>query len=129
MSRLTRYLTLPDGFRPGAGWVYGAVEGKADCGPYTTGEIDVRWMSLLRVAPGTAAVYPVKLQVPGRGEGQFKFEEVEEWRIEADVLDMLVELDRHHDIRPELADRRGSALGPGIDPEWAWRVTERIGLR
>jgi hypothetical protein len=29
------------------------------------------WCPVIRLAPGSAAVYPVKVEVPGRGEGQY----------------------------------------------------------
>ena len=123
---MSRYLTLPAGFRPHTGYIYGGLEGLADCSPYLGGDRDVRWCELVRVAPGDAAVYPVKLQVPGRGEGQFKYEEVEEWRYERVVLEGLVELDRRKSLWAVLEDRTGSAIPPGIDPAWAWATTDSV---
>lgn len=113
-----RYLDLPDDFRPKRGWTYGGLEGLADCEPYLRhgGDPDVRWCRFSRLALGDAAVYPVKLHVPGRGEGQFKFEEVERWRYERSVLEALHELARTHSLTG--FDTSMSAIPPGIDPDW-----------
>lgn len=125
----SRYITLPDSFKPETGYIYGGLEGKADCEPYTrhgTGQADLRWMSLVRVSPGSASVFPVKLAVPGRGEGQFKYDEVVEWRYERVVLEALVELDQNKALWAVFADRTGSAIPPGIDPQWAWYITDPL---
>jgi len=34
------------------------------------------WCEVTRLAPGSAAVYPIKVEVPGRGEGQYNAAEV-----------------------------------------------------
>lgn len=36
----------------------------------------LRWCRVTRLAHGTASVYPIKYEVPGRGEGQCKVSEV-----------------------------------------------------
>lgn len=109
---MSRYLCLPPDFRPEQGWVYGGLEAFVDCGPYLGGDHDVRWCKFLRLAPGSAAVFPVKVQVPNRGEGQYKFEEVEAWRYERSVLEALF----HHHI-----DGEPTPLPPGIDVDWLAR--------
>lgn len=122
-----KWLALPESFKPER-YIYGGLQGFADCEPYIrhAGGRDMRWCDFSRVASGTAAVYPVKLLVPGRGEGQFKYEEVERWRYLYHVLDALVELDRHKGLWAVLEDRTGSAIPPGIDPVWAWAHTGKV---
>jgi hypothetical protein len=109
---------MPEDFRPQNGWVYGGLEGLADCGPYFGRDHDIRWCEFSRIAPGSAAVFPVKLMVPGRGEGQFKFEEVLKWRYERSILEALYELERAKDGTGFTAR---SALPPGVDADWLAR--------
>lgn len=104
-----RYVTLPDDFRPERSWHYGGLEAFVDVGPYLGGDPDFRWCRFRRLAPGTAAVFPVKLAVPNRGEGQWKFEEVMGWRYNRSVLEALYH--NHVDGVP-------TALPPGIDAGW-----------
>lgn len=118
---MSRYVRLPDDFRPESGYTYNGLEGLADCGPYLGGSRDVCWCEFIRVASGSASVYPVKLQVPNRGEGQFKFEEVEGWRFNRYTLEALVEADRArgYPLRgPQPFPRNRSSIPPGIDREW-----------
>lgn len=114
--RRTRYIELPEDFRPGPAWTHGGYEVLVDCTPYTaTLERDWRWCEFTRVAPGMASVYPVKAKVPGRGEGQWKFEEVKRWRVERHILETRYEL--HRDI--------GAELPPGIDADWLARALDK----
>ena len=75
-----------------AGWTWNggnAVQMLVDVSPYTHhGSEDLRWIPLDGVAPGTAAVYPLKGRVPGLGRGQFKLEEVKAFRAAAWFLDI-----------------------------------------
>lgn len=50
-----------------------------DIAPYVHGA-GLTWCPYLRKAPGSASVYPYKVQVPDRGEGQFRASEVYGWR-------------------------------------------------
>lgn len=34
------------------------------------------WCKVTRLAPGSAAVYPVKVEIPGHGEGQYAYTEI-----------------------------------------------------
>ena len=38
------------------------------------------WCEVTGLAPGSASVYPYKVQVPGRGQGQYRASEVLGWR-------------------------------------------------
>lgn len=40
------------------------------------------WCRVTRIAPGSAAVFPIKVQIPSRGEGQYKAIEI------ADIRDL-----------------------------------------
>lgn len=113
-----RYIELPEDFRPSPEWRYSSLEVLADVAPYTgaSGE-DVRWCHFERVAAGDASVYPVKASVPDRGQGQWKFSEVRQWRAERAVLEGLYEL--HRDT--------GTDLPPGIDADWLRRAIDQGG--
>jgi hypothetical protein len=37
---------------------------------------DDQWCLVEAIAPGSAAVYPVKVAIPGRGRGQYKYSEL-----------------------------------------------------
>jgi uncharacterized protein YegP (UPF0339 family) len=62
------------------------------------------WCSLTNVAPNVNAAYPVKARVPGRGVGQWKYEEVRAWRAERRFLEDHLELYR----------QIGAGLPPGL---------------
>jgi hypothetical protein len=112
-----RYLDLPKNFQPERGWSYSGLFALVDCAAYTRhgGDPDVRWCRFERLSIGDAAVYPVKVRVPGRGIGQFKFEEVRRWRYERSVLEALEELARAH----RATGFNGTTpIPPGIDPDW-----------
>lgn len=47
---------------------------EVDTTPY--GVPGFNWCYVMRLAPGSLATYPIKVQVPGRGEGQYKASEV-----------------------------------------------------
>lgn len=115
-----RYLALPADFRPERGHHYAGLEAFVDCSPYLGGDRDFRWCEVERIAPGTASVFPVKVQVPDRGEGQFKFEEVEGWRYLRIVLEMHADADRARglELRGPQPPREQSSIPPGIDREW-----------
>ena len=117
-----RYLTLPRDFQPESGWSYDGLEALVDCEAYTrhgTGLADDRWCELAYVSPGSASVYPVKVEIPERGIGQFKFDEVKGWRYLRAVLEALEEVDRAHGRAPEvLREVQPTAIPPGIDPVW-----------
>lgn len=66
---MTRYIDLPTDFRPQQGHAYGGLEALVNCAAYLGEGVGHRWCEFMRLAPGTAAVYPVKVQVPERGEG------------------------------------------------------------
>lgn len=44
------------------------------------GDPEPKWCDVLSIAPGTAAVYPIRVQVPERGQGQYALPEVLGWR-------------------------------------------------
>lgn len=54
-----------------------------------------------RLGDWSAAVYPLKVHVPGRGEGQFKLSEVVEFRTPPSVAAMLADVERMTGKRAE----------------------------
>lgn len=46
----------------------------------TYGLAGQRWCTVTRLARGSASVYPIKVQIPDRGEGQYKPTEIMEVR-------------------------------------------------
>lgn len=72
------------------GWELGHVEALVDVEAYVDEPGPVwRWCRFEHIAPGTASVYPFKLAVPGRGQGQFKNDEIRMWRIKRESLDTM----------------------------------------
>lgn len=60
----------------------GSVEVFVDVSAYNGDVAPLQWCLILRVLfPGSAGVYPVKVQIPDRGEGQFKWSEIRDVRI------------------------------------------------
>jgi hypothetical protein len=51
-----------------------------DVGAYTDQFAEPVWCEYAYDVPGSAAVYPYKVYVPGRGFGQFRADEVLGWR-------------------------------------------------
>jgi hypothetical protein len=45
-----------------------------------TGDPVPAWCRVTSIAPGTAAVYPIRVQIPERGEGQYALPELLGWR-------------------------------------------------
>lgn len=45
------------------------------------GVVGVHWCRWDRTAPGSAAVYPYKVHIPGRGIGQYKASEIKDIRL------------------------------------------------
>lgn len=117
-----KYLTLPEDFVPQRSWAYGGLQGLVDVKPYSrTSHADVRWCAFVYVAPGDAAVYPYKFEMPQRsGVLQFKLAEVVGWRYEMFVLEALADgwLGR---TAARLTDR-DEAILPGLDNDWLLRA-------
>jgi hypothetical protein len=113
-----RYIELPENFRPDFGWISSAIEVLVDVAPYIHGgSEDIRWCKFTRVAPGSASVYPVKAEVPGRGQGQWKFSEVRRWRAERSVFIGLLEAHHHG----------GGELPHGLAVSWLERAIDQGG--
>lgn len=70
------------------------------------------WCKFKRTAPGTASIYPVKAEVPDRGEGQWKYEEVAGWHYEDP--DLLVELVQ---VNQQALDRWDVDQQAGLEPD------------
>lgn len=51
-----------------------------DVSPYGVGGVPKRWCKVTRIAPGTAAVYPIKVAVPPRARGQYAVRQIRGWR-------------------------------------------------
>lgn len=84
---MTKVLLM--GLEPKPDWTNTAVEALVDVSDYVDhgGEADWRWCQLDRVLfRESAGVYPVKVRIPGRGQGQYRHEEVRAYRIDLDVL-------------------------------------------
>ncbi len=91
------------------GYCYsGAVEMLVNAQPYThTSFPDMQWLPVKRIASGEAAVYPLKADIPDRGEGQWKLSEVQgfrahEWWAKFD--------DKSHASRLAEAKKRGEPI-------------------
>ena len=74
-----------------SGYVYGGnrggiIEMLVDVSAYDHSQTKPIWIPFIRLAPGTAAVYPIKGLVPGRGMGQWKLSEVFAFRADPDWL-------------------------------------------
>lgn len=53
------------------------------------------WCTVVRrLGEWSAAVYPLKVQIPDRGVGQYKLSEVAEWRTPEHITDMLADVQR-----------------------------------
>lgn len=73
-------------------WLIPGDELLVDVSAYGWPEPQLRWCAVTKLAPGSASVYPYKVKIPGRGEGQYRASEVLAWRRPLRVHELVV----HH---------------------------------
>lgn len=83
-----------------------------------------KWCRFVRTAPGSASVYPYKVQIPERGIGQYAAREIEAWARPMDIH-LLMRICRLETPNRELAAVRSASSGEVVEVP-SGTYTERL---